>query len=138
MKLSSASLYAIRALTSMAGQDGTSSVPSHVTARASGTPERFLLKVLKPLVSARILHSVKGPHGGYRLARPANQITLLDIMEAVDGAVRGHGPGDTYDERPLDEQLQVICDKSAEQLRQQLKKVKLSELVGKMAGGAAK
>ena len=53
-------------------------VASHHIARARGIPELFLLKILKPLVSARILRSVKGPNGGYRLARPAQKITMLE------------------------------------------------------------
>ena len=64
----------------------------HLVARARKIPERFLLKVLKPLVSARVLHSVKGPNGGYRLARPASDISLLEVLEAVDGPIRGYAP----------------------------------------------
>ena len=43
-------------------------------AKARHIPERFLLKVLKPLVSARVLMSVKGPNGGYRIAKSPSQI----------------------------------------------------------------
>src|SRR5947209_17389598 len=78
MKLSRASSYALHAVAFMAGRkDNTRPVASHNIAAARGIPERFLLKVLKPLVSARLLFSVKGPNGGYRLARPADQITVL-------------------------------------------------------------
>src|SRR5262249_12731580 len=83
MKLTRAASYALHALVFMAGQKKNQPVPSHQVARARGIPERFLLKVLKPLVSARILHSVKGPNGGYRLARPASQVSLLELVEAV-------------------------------------------------------
>src|SRR5438552_17615422 len=89
MKLTRASSYALHAVFYMAGQKQNKPVPSHLVARARGIPERFLLKVLKPLVSVRILHSVKGPNGGYRLARSANQVSLLELIEAVDGPIRG-------------------------------------------------
>src|SRR5947209_2296552 len=92
MRLTRASSYALHAVAFMAKQKDARPVPSHVVARARGIPERFLLKVLKPLVSARILHSVKGPNGGYRLARPVSQVCLLDVIEAVDGPVRGQSP----------------------------------------------
>src|SRR5947209_18252368 len=89
MKLTRASSYALHAVVYMAGQKQDKPVASHHIARARGIPERFLLKVLKPLVSARVLHSIKGPNGGYRLARSASDISLLEVLEAVDGPIRG-------------------------------------------------
>src|SRR2546421_2745557 len=88
MKISRASSYALHAVAFMAGRkDNARAVASHHIAAARGIPDRFLLKVLKPLVSARILFSIKGPHGGYRLARPAAEISVLDVLEAVDGPI---------------------------------------------------
>ena len=93
MKLTRASSYALHAVAFVAGQkDSTKAVAWHHIAAARGIPDRFLLKVLKPLVSARILLSLKGPHGGYRLARKAEEISLLDVLEAVDGPIRGQAP----------------------------------------------
>src|SRR2546425_7602047 len=92
MKLTRASSYALHAVVYMAAQKQTKPIASHNIARARGIPERFLLKVLKPLADRRILISMKGPNGGYRLARPAEKITLLEIVEAVDGPNRGQGP----------------------------------------------
>src|SRR5579884_3535069 len=92
MKLTRASSYALHAVVYMAAQGEDKPVASHHIAQARGIPERFLLKVLKPLVSARVLHSVKGPNGGYRLARPASKISMLEIVEAVDGPIRGQAP----------------------------------------------
>src|SRR5438309_1487991 len=92
MKLTSASTHALRSLLHIAGGKQDRPVASHVIAAAESLPERFLLKVLKPLVSARLLHSVRGPHGGYRLARPTERITLLDVIEAVDGRLQGTVP----------------------------------------------
>src|SRR5438876_12445366 len=92
MKLTRASSYALHAVVFMAAQKLDRPVASHLIAKARGIPERFLLKVLKPLVSARVLMSVKGPNGGYRLAKAPNQITMLEILEAVDGPIRGQSP----------------------------------------------
>src|SRR5260370_36659481 len=89
MKLTRASSYAIHALVFMAAEKQNRPVASHHIARARGIPERFLLKVLKPLVSARVLHSVKGPNGGYRLARAAHDINILEVLESVDGPIPG-------------------------------------------------
>src|SRR5438105_4520077 len=92
MKMSRASTYAVHALAHLAEHDDNRPVASHEVAQARGIPEKFLLKVLKPLVNARILVSLKGPNGGYRLAKPANKITLLEVIEAVDGPVRSAVP----------------------------------------------
>src|SRR5437868_14076412 len=106
MKLSHASSYALRALVYLAGRDRTQLVPSALIAQEAGIPELFLLKVLKPLVSARVLVSLRGPTGGYRLARPAETINLLEVIEAVDGPVRGEAPFASDNAAALDRRLQ--------------------------------
>ena len=130
MKLTRASSYALHAVAFMAAQKHDKPVASHNIAQARGIPERFLLKVLKPLVSARVLHSIKGPNGGYRLARPASEITMLEILEAVDGPIRGQAPFADEKNGPLNHKLESICKESAEQVRKALEKVKISSLVG--------
>ncbi len=132
MKLTRAASYAIHALVYMAHQkEKDKPVASHHIAKARRIPERFLLKVLKPLVSSRVLLSIKGPNGGYRLAKPANQITLLEVLEAVDGPIRGQCPL-AIDESngTLNRKLEAICKQSADQVRKQLDKVHVSDLVG--------
>src|SRR5437879_7080197 len=132
MKLTRASSYAIHALVFMAAHKKNRPVASHHVAKARGIPERFLLKVLKPLVSARVLHSIKGPNGGYRLARSANDISMLEVIEAVDGPIRGMAPLSQSDsDGHLDRKLENICNQSAEQLRKHLQKVRISELTGR-------
>jgi Rrf2 family transcriptional regulator, cysteine metabolism repressor len=132
MKFTRASSYAIHALVFMAAQKQNRPLASHHIAKARGIPERFLLKVLKPLVSARVLHSIKGPNGGYRLARAPSEITVLEILEAVDGPIRGQ-PSFSREEGngSLNKRLDQICNQAAEQVRKQLQKVRISELVGK-------
>jgi Rrf2 family protein len=132
MKLTRASSYALHAVTFMASQKHDRPVASHHIAHARGIPERFLLKVLKPLVSARVLHSIKGPNGGYRLAKPAGDITVLEVLEAVDGPIRGHSPmSDGESDGPLNHKLENICKQTAEQMRKQLDKYKVSDLLAK-------
>src|SRR5436309_6843937 len=118
MKLTRASSYALHAVVFMAAQKHNKPVASHLIAKARGIPERFLLKVLKPLVAARVLHSVKGPNGGYRLAKPPTQITLLEVVEAVDGPIHGRVPPvETADNGKLDRQFTEICNQAAEKVR---------------------
>ncbi len=109
MKLTRASSYALHAVAYMAAQKHDRPIASHKIAEARGIPERFLLKVLKPLVSARVLLSIKGPNGGYRLARSAGDISMLEILEAVDGPIRGQAPLTEESNGPLNHKLEVIC-----------------------------
>lgn len=129
MKLNRASAYALHAVAYLARMENQRPVASHIIAREQGVPERFLLKVLKPLVVAGLLLSVRGPNGGYRLARPANKISVLEVIEAAEGPIRGQAP--SLGERPgtLDERLQGICDQAAEQLRKYLGKARITELI---------
>ena len=132
MKLTRASSYALHAVVYMATQKQNKPVASHIIARAQGIPERFLLKVLKPLVSARVLHSIKGPHGGYRLAQSASDLTMLEVVEAVDGPIRGQAPqAHVAGDGQLDRRLEAICDQSSDQIRKHFQKVRISELAAK-------
>src|SRR5438128_11529666 len=111
MKLTRAASYALHAVAYMAAQkQHDRPVASHHIAKAQGIPERFLLKVLKPLVSIRVLISIKGPNGGYRLAKPIREVTMLDVVEAVDGPIRGHAPLSHDDvDGKLNQKLDAIC-----------------------------
>ncbi|HZU38489.1 MAG TPA: Rrf2 family transcriptional regulator [Gemmataceae bacterium] len=130
MKLTRASSYALHAVAFMAAQKHDRPIASHLIAQARGIPERFLLKVLKPLVQARVLLSIKGPNGGYRLARPASDISMLEILEAVDGPIRGQSPLSEEGNGALNHKLESICKESAEQTRKHLEKIRLNQLVG--------
>jgi Rrf2 family protein len=131
MKLTRASSYALHAVVYMAAQKHLDQpIASHTIAHERKIPDRFLLKVLKPLVSHQILTSIKGPNGGYRLIKKPSEITMLDVIEAADGAmIRGEAPVNKEDpNNPLDKYLGQICSQTAEQIRKQLAKVKISEL----------
>ena len=52
---------------------------------AQQIPSHYLSKILQILVKQKLLISMKGPTGGYQLAREAHSITLLDVIEAIDG-----------------------------------------------------
>lgn len=48
-------------------------------------PQPYLAKILQVLARKKILHSAKGPHGGFYLLIPASKLTLMDIIDAIDG-----------------------------------------------------
>jgi Rrf2 family protein len=129
VKLTLATAYAIRALVHLAAGKEDRITASHVIAAAEGFPEPFLQRVLHRLVLARVLLGVKGPNGGYRLARPADRITLLDVVEAVEGPLEGAAP--EVARGKLDEQLEEVCNRAAELVRQRLRRVSVQDLAAK-------
>jgi Rrf2 family protein len=79
--------YAIRAMIHLAGVPDGKVVPFREIGRQMEVPEDFLAKILKTLVDHGIVRSTRGPHGGYRLARPAEAISVLEIIEAAEGPI---------------------------------------------------
>jgi Rrf2 family protein len=131
MRLTQTTRYALSALDYLASLGQSKPVPSYTIARELGLREKFLLKALRPLVNAQLLRSLKGPNGGYVLARPASKVTLLEVVEAIEGPVRGQAP--TAEDRvkgrgDFDAQLQEICDRAADALRKAWGKVRLADL----------
>src|SRR4029078_4758304 len=88
MIYSRSSEYAIRGCVHMAGLcPGEYAMVKNIAAEA-GIPAHFLAKILQDLVRDGFLKSNKGPRGGFRLSQPAEEISMLRIIEAVDGAGR--------------------------------------------------
>ena len=83
MRLTRQSSYAIRTLMYCAVNEPSLSRVADI-ARAHGMSELFLFKLIKPLVEAGLLETVRGRHGGIRLGRPAAEITLLDTISLTE------------------------------------------------------
>lgn len=86
--------YAVRALVELVAADQPV-VPAELLAQVQGIPIRFLERIMGELRRAGIVISQRGAHGGYRLARPAGEITVADVIRAIDGPlaeVRGDRP----------------------------------------------
>ena len=79
--------YAIRAMIHLASIPAGTVVPFREIGRQMSVPEDFLAKILKTLVDQGIVRSTRGPHGGYKLARPADAINVLEIIEAAEGPI---------------------------------------------------
>ena len=84
MKLSRTIAYAIHATLQLASGERGVPIPCSQLATEGQMPERFLLQILRSLVTRGLLCSTRGVDGGYYLARPADQISLCDIVEAID------------------------------------------------------
>jgi Rrf2 family cysteine metabolism transcriptional repressor len=84
MKLTRTTVYAIQAAVALSETPGTRPISSRQLALRGNMPERFLLQVLRKLVSRGLLHSTPGISGGYYLARPPEQITILEILDVFE------------------------------------------------------
>ncbi|HEY5386802.1 MAG TPA: Rrf2 family transcriptional regulator [Thermoleophilia bacterium] len=79
--------YAVRAMTYLARFPEGHVAALHEIGRAQDIPESFLAKILQSLVHSGLAVSRRGAHGGFALARPVAEITLRDVVEAVDGPI---------------------------------------------------
>ena len=87
MKLTSRSEYALLALLCLARHKAETFISGETIAQEQGIPPKFLQQILFALKRSRYVHSSKGQHGGYRLARRPDEITLAEIVRLFDGAL---------------------------------------------------
>ena len=85
MRISSKADYAVRATAELAAVEGEGPVTAERLATAQDIPLTFLLKILSELRHAGVVRSHRGAEGGYELARPADRISLADVIRAVEG-----------------------------------------------------
>ena len=85
MRLSDGVEWGVHACTVLASLPSGAALPAAKLAEYHGVPAAYLAKHLQALAGAGVLETVKGPRGGYRLALPPAEITLLDIVDAIDG-----------------------------------------------------
>lgn len=83
VRISAKADYAIRAAVELALADGP--LKAEVVAQRRDIPQKFLEKILQQLSRAGLVVSQRGPDGGHRLARAADEITVADVIRAADG-----------------------------------------------------
>ncbi len=77
--------HALRALAHLAADDRAGARLGRDLAREVGVPPHYLAKLLATLARAGVLTASRGVRGGYRLARPAEEITLFQVLEPIEG-----------------------------------------------------
>jgi len=85
MRISRSTGYALLAVGYIARHKDKKVVSSQDISKQYDIPLEYLLKILQQLVRANVLRSKRGPRGGFSLAQPPSKITMLQIIEAVDG-----------------------------------------------------
>jgi Rrf2 family protein len=138
MKLSDGVEQAIHSVTMLAHLTPEGVLSAAALAEFHGVSPSYLLKHLQALSGAGIVETIPGPRGGYKLARPAAEISLLDIVLAVDGTqpafrcneIRQRGPN------PLPNKPTKPCGIAAAMLkaerayRAELASVSISDIIG--------
>jgi Rrf2 family protein len=139
MRMSDGVEWGAHVCTLLAALPSDGALPAAKLAEYHGVPPAYLAKHLQALAGAGVLETVKGPRGGYRLARPPAQITLLDVVEAVDGdepafrctEIRRRGPA----AMPAREYTKLCgihraFDRADEAWRAELASITIAELFG--------
>lgn len=110
MKLTARSEYALLALIHIARTNSENNISAEAISQAQKIPPKFLEQILLSLKRAHILQSSQGQHGGYKLARPASEINLAEVVRIFDGAL---APTDSvsenfYEKTPIEKESGLI------------------------------
>jgi Rrf2 family protein len=132
MRVSAKADYAVRAAIELAASaDGEHPLKGEAIGEAQGIPLPFLQNILAELRHAGIVHSKRGAEGGHWLTRPADEITVADVIRAVDGPlanVRG-APAEELVYRGAAVPLQSVWLALRANVREVLEAVTLADLV---------
>ncbi|MBB4931662.1 Rrf2 family protein [Lipingzhangella halophila] len=145
MKLPSSTEWVLHCATTLAQLEPDSTASAAQLAMYFDLPAPYLAKQLQTLVRAGVLDATTGPRGGFRLARSAGEVTLLQIVEAVDGAaapyqcreIRQQGLGALSPEQCR--RTCVLAEKMAEAheaWRSSLAAVSLADILATLPSGA--
>lgn len=121
--------YAVRAVCTLAASEGA--LTSEELATSQGLPAKFLESILNDMRRAGLLTSQRGPDGGYRLARPAGEITVADVIRPLDGPlaeIRGLRP-EAANYEGAAEHLQAVWVAVRASLRSVLDEVTIASIV---------
>jgi len=127
--------YAVRAVLHLARAGNAERSATSAVAKEQNIPPSFLAKIISQLSIAGLLHTSRGARGGVTLARDPKEITLLEVIEAIDGpiqlneCVQGEGVCSYEDACPI---RAVWCD-AQDELVTRLKKTNFAELMSQPA-----
>ena len=123
-----AATYGLIAAAHLAQNDGW--VSAKDVAAAYGLPAMCMSNAMSDMARANILRGKRGVSGGYALARPAKQISMLEIIEAAEGPFQNimEMAGLTKD-TPLAANMEKVCEQAISKAKDRLQKAKLSKLI---------
>src|SRR5947209_20319069 len=97
MRLSMKGDYGVRAILDLAERSGQGPIQSESIAKRQEISEAYLDQLLTLLRRAGLVRSVRGPRGGHQLARPAGEISLMEVLTALEGSFVQVGPDGNQD-----------------------------------------
>jgi Rrf2 family protein len=131
VQISAKADYAVRALLVMAADPDGKPIKGETIARSQGMPVKFVENTLVELRRTGLVASQRGTAGGFKLGKPADEITIADVVRAVDGPlaeVRGVRPDETSYEGPA-AMLKTVWIAVRANLRAVLEHVTLADVV---------
>ena len=128
MKLSRTVSYALQATLQLAEAQSDHPVPCSRLATEGKMPERFLLQILRNLVAHGVLESTRGVDGGYALRQPPADVSLLDIIEAVDGPMVSSLPVADGLHEESREKLEQLLAQVNDEARTRLASIRMADL----------
>jgi Rrf2 family protein len=130
MRISRSTGYALIAVGYIAQNYMEGAVLASRISKEYHVPLEYLLKILQQLVRANILRSKRGPRGGFFLARPADDITLLEIVESIDGPMMSHLQlAEQTKNAPFSIKMEKVCRDATEEVREIYAKATLSKML---------
>jgi Rrf2 family cysteine metabolism transcriptional repressor len=126
LTITSKSPYAVRALAELARSGSSGPVPIGEIARRREIPVQFLEGLFATLRRAGILQSQRGVKGGYSFARPPEEVTVLDVVEALEGQLGADAASDTAD----------VWTEAIDALRLKLRAITIAEVAQREARAA--
>ena len=130
MKLSCTVRYAIQAVLQLARSYGNPPISCRQIALEGQMPVRFLMHIMRRLADRGIVESSRGVDGGYKLARPPQAISLLDIFEAAGEPFTLEVDGETAIPTETLQRLKSCLADAADAARRRLAAVRVSHLIG--------
>jgi Rrf2 family protein len=134
MKWSRAVAYAVQATVQLADNPSDRPIPCSRLAAEGDMPERFLLQILRSLVNHGILHSTRGVDGGYMMNRGSHEVSLLDVIEAVEGPLTPSLPHSGGLSPASQRKLQQALNEVTAAARKKLMAVTIAELLDNQSG----
>jgi Rrf2 family protein len=130
MRITARAEYAVRAMVELAGAQEDATLTAEEITSAQGIPHAFLVGILGELRRAGLLASVRGSAGGWRLGRPPGEVTLADVVRAVEGPLArvSEARPETVSYPPSAESLQLVWVALRASIREVLESVTVADV----------
>ena len=130
MKISRSTSYALIAVGHIAKHKDDGAILAATVAKAYSIPLEYLLKILQQIVRANVLQSKRGPGGGFFMTRETSDVTLLEIVEAVDGPIADTLQlADQGNNEAFSKNIEDVCRHATNQVKQTYGQASLADIL---------